>query len=189
MKTKHAIRLAVLAPVAACVVAALSTATADAATRPSFVSGTASFEQPNITVSFKEKGLGRSHPVRYELHGNRRTVYECGDGSNSIEINGPILDQSTGFPFGSTPVTKTYTSDKHGIVSGTLSGQPFPALQFNGVWGPLTCSDGSTPVMTADQFYGTTDEPLSVLDQTHSIRLTFTGIYGFCNSTAYRCVS
>jgi hypothetical protein len=133
--------------------------------------------------------LGRYRPARYELHGNRHTVYECGDGSNSIEIIGPILDQSTGYPFGSTPVTKTYTADKRGIVSGTLSGQPHPAVQINGVWGPLTCSDGSTPAMTADQFDGTADEPLSVLDTTHGIRVSFTGVYGFCNSTAYRCLS
>jgi hypothetical protein len=173
-----------------CVVICLaSTAVASAAT-PKFVSATPTFTNPNLVVAFKERNLGSRHKVTYELDGMRRNVYECADGSNSVVIIGPILDQSTGFPFGSTPPTKTYTSTRTGKVIGSLQAEPQPA--YNGLTA-ITCQNGAAPVMTADQYFSNTGvsdpkEQLSVVDTTHSIRIGIPGVYGFCNaSPAYGC--
>jgi hypothetical protein len=172
-----------------CAAAAIFASTASAAPAPHFTAATPAFQSPAFTISFSEKGVGHSQPVRYELHGMRRTVYECADASNSIEINGPILDNASGGPFGSTPVTITTASSKSGVAAGSIVGQPFPALQFNGSsWVPLTCTDGTPPVMTADQFYGQTFELLSVLDTTNNVRATVTGVFGFCHPVAYGCL-
>jgi hypothetical protein len=166
-----------VASVTAAILALVVAVSAGFADSPRFIRASASFDSPDLLVSYQEAGLGSRPAIPYELDGRREVYYECADGSTAVSIVGPVLDESTGASFPSEPPLRVFLTSSGGLISGSLAAQPWPPIQFNGsAFGPIACANGQPPVLTVDQF-----KDLTVIDTANNVSQAIPGQFGFCN--------
>jgi hypothetical protein len=151
------------------------TAVADAI--PRFIQARASFTNPDLTVTFREVGLGRQPTVTYTLNGIRETIWACTDGLYQ-SIRGPITvdDPNNNVPGTGGPPTVTLSS-AGGTITSSLTAHPEKAVQYSleTGWVPFTCADGGAPFLLADRF-----SELSLTDATNDVTFDIPGEFGFC---------
>jgi hypothetical protein len=90
------------------------------ATSPHFVSATGSVSNTtgDLTVSFKEAGLGNNQLIDYLLHANSESfTWQCFTKSG----NKPQGSPQGPFPFTNAEVTGSFSSGKNGNVTGSLT--------------------------------------------------------------------
>ncbi len=110
---------------------------------PHFISVSASGPDPgNLTVTFKEAGLGNNVLINYKASANGTAVYACINGgskhpmaANKETVSGPV------FAFGA------FSSDKNGTVSASLLISPPPP-------GSFSCPSGQTLVLAFVSYTG-----------------------------------
>lgn len=106
--------------------------TAAQAQSPHFISTSASIQNNgNLTVSFKEAGLGSNALIAYEATADGTATYGCINGggkhpsaSNKETVNGPVS------------ASGTFSSGKNGSISQSLTISPPPS--------DLSCPSGQT---------------------------------------------
>lgn len=128
---------------------------------PHFVSATASIDTSNgdLTVSFKEAGLGSAVTVNYDFTAEATADYGCVNGggnhpqaTNKDTVAGPV----TG--------TATFTSTKAGNITGSFSTEP-PPLPSG-----FSCPSGQTLVL-ADVTYS----DITLNDTTNGVSASIPG--------------
>ena len=105
------------------------------AASPHFISASASDPGGNLTVTFKEAGLGDTVLISYEASANGTAVYACINGgnkhpkaANKETVSGPVS------------ALGMFSSDKNGTVSASLLIRPLSQ-------GSFTCPSGQTLVL------------------------------------------
>jgi len=129
--------LRTLAPLAAMSAAVLVAAPALAAS-PHFVRADLSASGSDLTVSFKEAGLGNTTTVTVQASADYEAVFQCinGGGRNPSAANKTTID-------GSTSVSGSFVSDRNGTVTGALTVHA-PTVADNG----FSCPPGQRETLT-----------------------------------------
>jgi hypothetical protein len=134
------------------------------AASPHFTSVSASNSGPgNLTVTFKEVGLGNTVLINYEASANGTAVYACINGGNKHP-------EATNKETVSGPVSAlgTFSSDQNGTISASLSVSP-PSP------GSFSCPSGQTLVLAFVSY--TTVE---IADITNTVSQGIPGTFSEC---------
>ena len=133
------------------------------AASPHFLSVSASDPTGNLTVTFKEAGLGNNVLINYEASANGTAVYACINGgnkhpnaTNKETVSGPVI------AFG------TFSSDKNGTVSASLLVSPPPP-------GSFSCPSGQTLVLAFVSYTG-----VGIADTTNNVSKGIPGTFSEC---------
>lgn len=148
----------------ALVVVALTVSVAFA-TSPHFVSASAAFQGsgPNLSVSFKEAGLGNNQLITYVASADATAVYACINGggnhpkaTNKETVSGPVS------------ATGTFSSGKNGTISQTLTLSP-PGP------GGFACPSGQSLVLASASYTG-----VAITDTTNGVTESIPGTFSRC---------
>ena len=123
----------------------------------------------NVSVAFKEAGLGSGSVQRISVSANAATTYECvnGGGTNPAASNKKV--------FSSKPTASgTFTADKNGNVVGRLTLSPPSAAALG-----FSCPRGQTVTFVSVVYSG-----LALRDLTSGAYLAFSGTYSYKNPLA-----
>lgn len=149
--------LLVLAAALAAVLAFAVPASADS---PHFIRASASLSGTNLSVSFKEAGLGTNQLINYTASANATATYVCVNrgganpsASNKTTVNGPVS------------ATGTFSSGKNGQVTDSLTIAPPSASG-------LTCPPGQS-LQTAEVTYSS----VKITDNTNSVSESIAGTF------------
>jgi hypothetical protein len=133
------------------------------AASPHFLSVSASDPAGNLTVTFKEAGLGDNMNINYKASANGTAVYACinGGGNNPKAANKETVS-------GPVNALGTFSSGKNGTVSASLLVSP-PAP------GSFTCPSGQKLVLAFVSYTG-----VGIADTTNSVSKGIPGTFSEC---------
>lgn len=154
---------ALVTVIAALTALLLSTGTALAA-NPHFVSGSLSQDGVNLSVKFKEAGLGSNTTVTITLNASYDAVFQCINGGKK----NPSAANKTSIS-GDASASGQFTSGKNGNVVGTLT-LSAPSADSN----DFSCPKGQTETLTQITW---TDVVL--VDATSGASMAFPGTWTF----------
>lgn len=129
---------------------------------PHFISASAAFQGsgPNLTVSFKEAGLGNNQLITYRASANATAVYACINGggnhpkaTNKETVSGPVS------------ATGTFSSGKNGTVSASLTLSP-PGP------GSFSCPSGQKLVLASVSYTN-----VAITDTTNNVSQSISGTF------------
>ncbi len=133
------------------------------AASPHFTSVRVALDPGNLMVTFKEAGLGDNVGINYEASATGTATYACINGgnkhpkaANKETVSGP--DSALG----------TFSSDKNGTVSASLSIRPLSQ-------GSFSCPSGQTLVLAFVSYTNAT-----ITDKTHSVSQGIPGTFSEC---------
>lgn len=149
--------------IAALLALLLSTGTALAA-NPHFVSGSLSQNGFNLSVKFKEAGLGSGTTVTITLNAAYDAVFQCINGGKK----NPSASNKTTIS-GDASASGQFTSDKNGSINGSLT-LAAPSAGTNS----FSCPNGQTETLTQITW---TDVVL--VDATSGASKSFPGTWSF----------
>jgi hypothetical protein len=140
--------------------ALVATGSAALAVSPHFISANAQLSGTNLTVSFKEAGLGNNQNINYTANATATATYVCvnNGGGNPSAANKTTI---------TAPVSKsgTFNSGKNGNIVGSLTIEP-PGP------GSFTCPPGQTRAL-ASVTYSNVD----ITDVTNNLTEPITGTF------------
>ena len=138
------------------------TASAAFAESPHFISASASGPDAsgNLTVSFKEAGLGNNQVITYVASANATATYACVNGggnhpkaTNKETVSGPVS------------ASGTFSSGKNGSISQSLTLAPPSA-------GSFSCPSGQTLVLASVSYTSVT-----ITDTTNTVTESISGTF------------
>jgi hypothetical protein len=124
---------------------------------------------PNLTVAFKEAGLGAGSVETISASANTATAYECvnGGGTNPAASNKKTFSTKR-------TASGTFTADRNGNVVGRLTLTPPSAASLG-----FRCPNGQTTTFVSVSYSG-----LVLSDSTSGASLAFSGSYSYTNPAA-----
>lgn len=135
------------------------------AVSPHFITASASGPDSagNLTVSWKEAGLGNNQQIMYTASADAKATFACINGggkhpkaSNKQTVSGPVT------------ATGTFSSDKNGTISQHLQLNPPSA-------GSFACPSGQRFVQAFVSYTG-----VSIMDTTNEITESIPGTFSKC---------